>query len=61
MGLFIWVSFKVFAPSQFFSITVDILAVVLFQPVDIKGKQNSFSVVFCNSYFSLNHLFVLSA
>lgn len=34
---------------------------VLVQPVDTKGKQNSFSVVFGNNYFTLNDHFVLSA
>lgn len=43
------------------ALTWHFFAVVLIQPVDTKGKQNSFSVVFGNNYFTLNDRFVLSA
>lgn len=49
-----------FSAAHVKALTWHISAVVLFQTVDIKGRQNSFSVVFGNNYFSLNDRFVLS-
>lgn len=50
-----------FSAAHVKALTWHIFAVVLFQPVDTKSKQNSSSVVFDNNYFSLNDHFVLSA